>query len=132
MKVSTELTAEVAFGYTALAVGGINREYPNAPQLVVRAEADLATNRALHPAFYGCFDWHSAVHSHWLLVRMLRTELLDSKTSTEVQATLDQHLTPENLATELAYFTDAGHTGFEFPYGWAWVLRLWHETGITP
>jgi hypothetical protein len=123
------LTPSVANGYAELAVAGLEREYPNAPQLMLGSPADLRTNRDLHPAFYGCFDWHSSVHSHWLLVRLLRTGLLSTSVGNDAIRVLDAHLTTGHLAAELSFFSQAGRSGFEFPYGWAWLLRLWHESG---
>jgi len=123
------LTSSVADGYVELAIAGLEREYPNAPQLLLSSPADLSTNRELHPAFYGCFDWHSSVHSHWLLVRLLRTGLLSISVVDEATRVLDAHLTVEHIATELLYFSQPARAGFEFPYGWAWLLRLWHECG---
>jgi len=129
MDIQPELTPKIAKGYIDLACAGIAREYPNAPQLLLGSATDLETNRSLHLAFFGCFDWHSAVHSHWLLVRLLRSGLLDDEASKNALAVLNRYLTAENLATELDYFSKPGRAGFEFPYGWAWLLRLWHEAG---
>jgi len=73
-----------------------------------------------HPVFHGCFDWHSAVHSHWSLVRALR--LFDHPAEPEIVRTVDARLTAENVEREVAYFED--NEAFEKPYGWAWLLRL--------
>jgi hypothetical protein len=110
-----------AFG--RLALKGIDREYPNKPAEVLRGPADIMSPAAMHPAFYGCFDWHSAVHGHWLLVRLLRVcpELPEAA---EVRARLAVHLTAAHLAIEAAYFEPKETRGFERMYGWAWALRL--------
>ena len=79
--------------------------------------------RKLHPAFYGSYDWHSAVHMHWLLARVLRL-FPDRK---EVGLLLDRHLSPAAMAVELAYFNSAAGKTFERPYGWAWLLELQAE-----
>ncbi|MFF2504654.1 DUF2891 domain-containing protein [Streptomyces sp. NPDC058067] len=104
-----------------LALANVTREYPNFPaHLVTSADEDTRPS-ALHPAFYGAYDWHSSVHMHWLLVRLLK-ELPDPAQVAEVTAVLDRHLTPDHLATEAAYLQ--GRPSFERPYGWAWLIAL--------
>src|SRR5215470_11411973 len=95
------LTLQVARQYLRLAVAGTGREYPNAPQYLLTGPADLTPPRTEHPAFYGCYDWHSAVHTHWLLTRLARQFPELAGPATEV---LRQHLTGANLAAEAAYF----------------------------
>ncbi len=85
------------------------------------SDADARPPRALTPAFYGCFDWHSAVHSHWALVRAVRASPPDSF-HVEARRALARSLTPDNVAAELAYA--ATRPGFELPYGQAWLLQL--------
>ena len=82
--------------------------------------------RALHPAFYGCYDWHSSVHGHWMLVRLLRL-FPDLPEAEEIRAVLDDHLTAENLKAEADYFARKESKPFERPYGWAWLLKLAEE-----
>jgi len=106
-----------------LALQGIGREYPNQPAAVLRSARDLLSPAVLHPAFFGCYDWHSAVHGHWMLVRLLRI-CPGLPNAAEVRARLSAHLTATNLKTEAAYFEPAEHRGFERMYGWAWMLRL--------
>jgi hypothetical protein len=113
------LTPQVADGYVRLAVAGAQREYPNAPQYLLAGPEDLKPPRAEHPAFYGCYDWHSAVHTHWLLVRLAR---LYPEQAEAAAAVLRRHLTAANLAVETAYCAD--RPGFERPYGTAWLLAL--------
>lgn len=112
--------------FARLALDCVDREYPNKIGHVMNSDADEGTPKSLHPAFYGCFDWHSSVHGHWLLVRLMR---LDPKGAFAPQAEkiLDQHFTPENINRELAYFTEKGRGGFERPYGISWYLQLCAE-----
>lgn len=112
----------------ALALNAVQREYPNAPQHVVMHAQDMFLPRTLHPAFYGSFDWHSAVHSHWLLVWVLR-RFPDLPITDEIRRVLNAHFTAENLQTEADYFRQPGRSGFERPYGWAWALKLALELG---
>jgi hypothetical protein len=82
--------------------------------------------RAVHPAFYGSFDWHSSVHGHWMLVRLLR-QFPDLPEAKQIRATLAAHLTAANLKTEADYFARPNAASFERPYGWAWLLKLAEE-----
>ncbi|MDT0382454.1 DUF2891 domain-containing protein [Streptomyces sp. DSM 42041] len=111
-----------AFARTALA--NITREYPNAPAHLLAGPHELVPPRDLHPAFHGAYDWHSAVHMHWLLVRLLRHHP-DRIPAGAVTAALDAHLTPAALDAEAAYLR--AHPSFERPYGWAWLLLLTAE-----
>jgi len=113
-----------ARGFAGVIVESVRREYPNAIRHVMTGPDDRPRPRDVHPSFYGCFDWHSAVEMHWALVRLLRT-VPDELDEEEARAVLDEHLAAEALATEAAYF-DA-HPGFERPYGWGWALTLVHE-----
>jgi DUF2891 family protein len=117
---STDI-AGLAPRLSLLAVENVTREFPNAPAHLITGPDDVLVPRAHHPAFYGSYDWHSAVHMHWLLVRLLRghRSLIDEAT---VRAVLDRHLTPEHGAAEAAYLRD--NPTFERPYGWAWLLAL--------
>jgi hypothetical protein len=117
------LSADLAAALARTALAGITREYPNSPAHVLHAAADTRRPRELHPAFYGCFDWHSAVHTHWQLVRLLRRWPC-LPTAETVRAALNTHLTAANLRAEAAYFAEPGRSGFERPYGWAWLLKL--------
>ena len=105
-----------------LALDCIHKEYPNKIAHVLRSEADSGTPRQLYPAFYGCYDWHSAVHGHWLLVRLLQLNP-DASFADEARRKLGENLTVENLAAEAAYF-QRGDKSFERPYGIAWLLQL--------
>ena len=114
-----------------LALACVGREYPNHVSHLMESDADAAPPRRLTPAFYGCFDWHSAVHSHWLLARMCRLEG-DADYAPDARAALARALTPENIRTEGGYV--AARPAFERPYGMAWLLQLvaelheWEDT----
>ncbi|HEY2051420.1 MAG TPA: DUF2891 domain-containing protein [Caulobacteraceae bacterium] len=110
----------------AIALGHVGMEYPNGISLTVAGPQDLGTPRQLHPIFFGSFDWHSCVHSHWLLAR-LRRIAPKLKQSSGIEAHFDQALTPEKTAGELAYLARPLSRGFERPYGWAWLLMLQSE-----
>jgi hypothetical protein len=120
------LTNESAAALSELALGCIHREYPNKPSHVVTSDEDVKNPGTLHPAFYGCFDWHSAVHGHWMLVRILKT-FPDLATGDIIRSALDRNLTEENIAAEAAYFMDPIRKSFERTYGWAWLLKLGEE-----
>ena len=121
-----KLTADEAAHFSTLALKCIQREYPNKMDHVMNESADVLGPRALHPAFYGCFDWHSCVHGHWMLVRLLRL-FPDMKGATEIRAALDQNLSEANLKAEAAYFSRPLSQSFERTYGWAWALKLAEE-----
>ncbi len=102
-------------------MANVTREFPRHVSHLLKGPGESIEQRKLHPAFYGSYDWHSAVHMHWTLVRVLRL----FPRNQEVAARLEQQLTPQNLAAELRYF--AGARTFERPYGWAWLLELHAE-----
>ncbi len=120
------LTTEQASRFSRLALDGIRREYPNSPGHVLNGPEELQSPRTLHPAFYGCFDWHSSVHSHWMLVHLLRVSP-DLPEASEIRAALDENLTEENLLAEKAYLEQPNRRSFERMYGWAWLLKLAEE-----
>lgn len=120
------LTPELAARFAALALGHVTREYPNKLDHVLRGAGDLRGPRALHPIFYGSFDWHSCVHGYWLLCTLLRT-FPALPHAARIRALLDTHLTPANVAGELDYLDGAERATFERPYGWAWLLMLQAE-----
>ncbi|HEY2707997.1 MAG TPA: DUF2891 domain-containing protein [Caulobacteraceae bacterium] len=122
----TELTSDLAARFARIALGHVGREYPNKLDQVLTDERDLAGPRALHPIFYGSFDWHSSVHSHWLLARVLR-RFPEGEAAAAVVAWLDQAFTPANVAGELAFLARPSAAGFERPYGWAWLVMLQAE-----
>jgi hypothetical protein len=120
------LSREQASHFAGLALKGICREYPNKLDHVVNHPADARGPKALHPAFYGCFDWHSSVHGHWMLVRLLRffSGLPDEK---EIRIKLNGNLTAANLLAEAEYLQAPNRQSFERTYGWAWLLKLAEE-----
>ncbi|MGA0599975.1 DUF2891 domain-containing protein [Caulobacter sp. KR2-114] len=122
----SRLTPALAEDFARMALGHVTREYPNKLDQVLTGEADLAGPRALHPIFYGSFDWHSAVHSHWLLARLLRLQP-QGAAAPAIRARLDEAFTLENVAGELNFLARPAARGFERPYGWAWLLALQAE-----
>ncbi|KEO86911.1 hypothetical protein EH30_04565 [Erythrobacter sp. JL475] len=118
-----ELNAETAAKFARIALGHVGREYPNSPGHVLGCDADARTPRELHPAFFGSFDWHSCVHSWWLLLTV-RGGFATLPEAREIEALADSTFTVENLETELAYFQRSEARGFERPYGWGWLLYL--------
>lgn len=117
------MTEAQAAAFAAVALANVVREFPrHVAHLLSRPGEDL-TPRKLHPAFYGSYDWHSAVHMHWLLARVF-PYVRDTDRITRV---LDAHLSPQSIETELAYFHSAAGRSFERPYGWAWLLKLQAE-----
>ena len=104
-----------------LALGCVHQEYPNRIGHLLESDADVQPPRRMTPAFYGCFDWHSAVHAHWLLARLCRVTP-DADFVSAARAALGRALTPENIAAERRYAT--ARPGFERPYGMAWLLLL--------
>lgn len=109
--------------FAALALACVHKEYPNKISHVLNSDADVATPRELMPAFYGCYDWHSSVHGHWLLARLART-FPDAPFSLQARRALSQSLTTAHIATEAAYLRGVGRASFERPYGLAWLLQL--------
>ncbi len=116
----------LASQYAELALAGVVRQWPHAYQHLANGPREIRLPRRLHPAFYGCYDWHSSVHSHWTLarIRMLHPDLPASR---RVVAVLDRHLSPAKMQTEAAYFRGRGRASFERPYGWGWLLALAQE-----
>ncbi|MBI2807232.1 MAG: DUF2891 domain-containing protein [Planctomycetes bacterium] len=120
------MTQQQASAFVKLAIKGIQQEYPNKPGHVLNGAADAKTPRELHPAFYGSFDWHSSVHGHWMLVRLLR-RFPDLPERMAIRAALGKHLTAKNLKAEADYFDQPNRKSFERTYGWAWALKLAEE-----
>jgi hypothetical protein len=120
---ATSLDATAAARFAALALDCVGREYPNKIAHVLSGEEDVRPPHVLTPAFYGCYDWHSAVHGHWLLARLART-FPAAPLAAPARAALARSLTPANVAGEVAYIQGKGRTSFERPYGLAWLLQL--------
>ena len=123
----TEISAELSDRFTKLALDCVQQEFPNKISRTTDTAEEIGRPKTLFPVFYGCFDWHSAVHGHWLLVRQLRVGPQDAAWRDEAIAKLDANITPENVAGELANFRRAARGSWERPYGWAWVLQLTAE-----
>jgi len=109
--------------FARLALACVHQEYPNKISHVLSADADARPPRELTPAFYGCYDWHSSVHGHWLLARIAR-QSPESPQAEDARRALARSLTRENLAAEVAYLEGKGRVSFERPYGLAWLLQL--------
>ena len=118
--------AKAAERFAKLALACVHKEYPNKIAHVLNSDADVAPPRKLTPAFCGCYDWHSSVHGHWLLVRLLRT-FPDAEFAKDARAALKQSLTADNLKQEAAYIKGEGRSSFERPYGLSWLLQLGAE-----
>jgi hypothetical protein len=109
--------------FAMLALACLHQEYPNKIAHVLNGDADARPPRELTPAFYGCYDWHSSVHGHWLLARLARLHP-EAPFAAPARAALARSLTPPNIAGEVAYLKGKGRVSFERPYGLAWLLQL--------
>jgi len=109
--------------YAQLALACIDRPWPYKSERVLASAESVRPPRADHPVFFGCFDWHSAAHGHWLLVRLARL-YPDQPFAAEARAALAARFTAERFAGEVAFFQEPDQKLFERPYGWAWLLRL--------
>jgi len=118
-----QLEADLASRLVDVISASIVREYPNKIAHVLAGDADARPPRALTPVFYGSFDWHSAVHGHWALVRLLRQPYADGYHE-QAFAALEQNIRPAGVEGELRYLTGEGRAAFEMPYGMAWLLQL--------
>ncbi|GEN76731.1 hypothetical protein CHA01nite_24710 [Chryseobacterium hagamense] len=123
-----KLTDEMAVKLSEKPLHCITQEYPNKTAHIINTASEVPLSpKDLHPSFYGCFDWHSSVHGHWMLVRLLKTKP-DLSVAKDIEAILDNSFKKENLQTEADYFIKYQLTGtFERTYGWAWLLKLDEE-----
>lgn len=101
----------------------IDQEYPNKPGEVLGDDSYLAPPRLQHPAFYGCFDWHSSVHGHWALVTLLNS-FPDFHQKDSIWHKISKNITPENIQKEIEFLNDKYNRDFERTYGWAWLLKF--------
>lgn len=101
----------------------VGTPYPYKPQHTLERKMDLVEPIAVHPIFFGCFDWHSSVHGYWSMVTLLK-QFHDMDRAEEVKSILKERITPENVATEVAFLEKPVNKSFERTYGWAWVLKL--------
>jgi hypothetical protein len=125
-KTCQPLTTESASKLVSLALACAEKEYPNRPDLTLADENSLKQPHEFWPAFYGCYDWHSSVHGHWSMVRVLK-RFPEVPQAAELRTLLDRHFAPELIQRELAYFGQPHTALFERPYGWGWFLRLQQE-----
>jgi len=125
-RAAEDLPAGAVARFAELALACVHQEYPNKIAHAMASDADLHPPRELTPAFYGCYDWHSAVHGHWLLVRLART-YPGADFAPRAREALAASLTPERIAAEVGYLEAPGRVSFERPYGLAWLLQLHAE-----
>lgn len=125
----TQVTSPQDFGsaaagrFAVLALACVHKEYPNKIAHVLNSDADVAPPRKLTPSFYGCYDWHSSVHGHWLLARLARV-YPDAEFAQSARDAVQKSLTAANVEQEAAYLRGEGRASFERPYGLAWLLQL--------
>jgi DUF2891 family protein len=120
------LSEKQASHFAALALKCVTREFPNKPEHVINNASEVKGPKVLHPAFYGCYDWHSSVHGHWMLVRLLKT-FPNLPEAAQIRAALNANLTAENIQQEVDYMKQPNRQSFERTYGWAWALKLAEE-----
>jgi len=120
------LTPETAQRFAEAALGHVTREYPHKLDHVMDGPEDVRGPRELHPIFFGSFDWHSCVHAYWLLMRVRRL-FPGLPAGPRIDALIEEMITPETVAGELAYLERPYSGGFERPYGWAWAMALHRE-----
>jgi hypothetical protein len=125
----TALTPDIAEKFAALALAHVGREYPNKLDHVMAGPTDVKGPRALHPIFFGSFDWHSCVHGYWLLARLMR-RYPDFSAASQIAALFDERITQSNVAAERDYVLRPQSRGFERPYGWGWLLALQAELDL--
>ncbi len=123
---SATFDSHAAERFATLVLACVHKEYPNKLSHNLNSDADVLPPRKLTPAFYGCYDWHSSVHGHWLMVRLVRT-FPDAPFAPNAREALSESLTAENIAAEAAYLRGEGRASFERPYGLAWLLQLCME-----
>src|SRR5712691_8547358 len=120
------LTQSEASHFARLALKCVRKEYPNKPDHTINDGDDVRAPRAMHPAFFGCFDWHSTVHGHWMLVHLLRL-FPNLPEARDIRTALGANLSARNIAGEVAYLNQSNRSSFERTYGWAWLLKLAEE-----
>ena len=120
------LTLQQSNNLAELPLSCIQKEYPNKPGETLGGKEDIGEPHELHPAFYGCFDWHSSVHGHWSLVKLLK-DFPDLEKRQIIRSTLSENITKENIQAEVEYFKREHSKSFERTYGWAWLLKMAEE-----
>ena len=126
-----KLAPDIASKFARVALGHVTREWPNKMDHVLEGPQDVRGPRDLHPIFFGSFDWHSCVHTHWLLARLYR-RFPQLPEANSIRALLDSQFTKEKVAGEVAYLARPSARGFERPYGWGWALMLSGELARHP
>ena len=124
------LTEASASNFAQLTLKCVQKAYPSQPGYVLNGPADVMLPDKAHPSFYGCYDWHSSVHGHWMLARLLRL-FPALPEGAQIKKALDVNLSAANLKTEAEYFAKPGTQAFERTYGWAWTLKLAEELHIS-
>ncbi len=124
------LTAGQARTLAGIGLAGVGREYPNHIVHLLNSDADVAPPRVLHPSFFGCFDWHSAVHTHWMLLKVM-PQVESAALQNEIAAALARSFDSDALNAEAKYLAAPEHQGFERPYGLAWLLTLYAELRVS-
>jgi hypothetical protein len=117
------MTPDLANRFAAIALGHVTREYPNKLDHVLAGPEDVRGPRTLHPVFYGSFDWHSCVHGYWMLAHLYR-RFPAMPNAAAIRGLFDAHMVADRIAGECAYLARPSASGFERPYGWAWLLKL--------
>lgn len=120
------LNMEQASKFVDMAMRCVEKEYPNKMDHVMNDEKEVLSPRVIHPAFYGCLDWHSSVHGHWMLVRLLKT-FPHLPQAENIRQALGRNLSKENILAEVKYLDQPRRESFERMYGWAWLLKLAEE-----
>ena len=123
----TAIAPDLADRFSALALTCVHQEFPNKISRTTATAEEIGRPKVIFPAFYGCFDWHSSVHGHWLLVRLLRVGPQDAVWREQAMAKLNQSFTAENIAGEVANYNRPEGGSWERPYGLAWYLQLTAE-----
>ena len=124
--VAMNLSLQEAQNLLELPLACLETEYPNKLGQTLGSKEDIAEPQALHPAFYGCFDWHSSVHGYWSLVSLLKSYPQLEK-GEEVRMLLASKLCADNILAEVNYFLGEHSLSYERTYGWAWLLKLAEE-----
>jgi hypothetical protein len=122
----SSLTKEIAENLSLLPCKCLQKEYPNKLNQSLNDAGEIGTPAALHPAFYGCYDWHSSVHGHWMLVKLLK-RYPDLSMKDTIMTLITQNLSAANIQKEIAYFNRKSEKSYERTYGWAWLLKLQEE-----
>lgn len=123
---SGQISVDLSDRFSALALNCIQKEFPNKISRTTHTAEEIGAPKEIFPVFYGCFDWHSAVHGHWLLIRLLRLAP-EADWKNEAMAKLDENFSESNIAGEIANFARPARGSWERPYGVAWFLQLTSE-----